>query len=282
MHAAEDDNGNSHDDEEADNRVDDGLMTFDDVIVDGRSHVVGLQAVESEAKAEDEGYGKDDTEPALTESKLNVVCGATTKRAVRIAHLPDLGKRRLDERRCRADDGHEPHPENGARAANRNRRRDADDVARANARGRRDHERLERRDATLLLGLRGIRIGRAAMLVGSAWSLGQLARIDTVLDVVGELRIGRDAFAHEVREHVLDVANLHAACADGKPYARRNEKNYQDVGVHEVIDRARKSHEQAVEIFHVVSPSPLFTVMPYYILKGASDKTKRKWDKESS
>lgn len=112
--AAEDDNGNSHDDEEADNRVDDGLMTFDDVIVDGRSHVVGLQAVESEAKAEDEGYGKDDTEPALTESKLNVVCGATTKRAVRIAHLPDLGKRRLDERRCRADDGHEPHPENGA------------------------------------------------------------------------------------------------------------------------------------------------------------------------
>ena len=266
MYAAEDHDG--HDDEQANDGVDDGLMALDNVIVDSRGHVVGLQSVETEAKAEDEGHRKDDTEPALAERKLNVVRRPAAKRAVGIAHLPDLGKRGLDERRSRTNNGHEPHPEDRTRTADGDGRRDADDVARAHARCRRDHERLERRDPTLLLGFRDVGVGSAPVFVCRTGCLGKLARVHGIRNVIGKLRIGGDAFAHEIREHVLDVANLDETRTYGEPHARRDKQDHQDVRVHEIIDGSREGNQKIVKLSHGVSPLPLMRIIASHYIRN--------------
>lgn len=268
MYAAENHDGDRDDNEQADDGVDDGLMTLDDVIVDGRGHVIGLQTVEPQAEAEDEGDREDNAEPALSERELDVVRRPTAKRAIGIAHLPDLGERGLDERRGRADDGHEPHPEDRTRSADGDGRRDADDVARTHARCRRDHERLERRDPALPLGLRDVGVGGAPVFVCRTGRLGKLARVHGIRDVIGELRIGGDALADEVGEHVLDVANLDEARAYGEPHARRDEQDHQDVGVHEVIDGSREGNQKIVKFSHGVSPLPLMRIVASHYIRN--------------
>src|SRR5690606_4267438 len=68
---------------------------------------------------------------------------------VRVLLLVDLAQGALDERRRRAEERRGPHPEHRAGPAERDRGRDAADVAHAYAAGERHHERLERGRAVL-------------------------------------------------------------------------------------------------------------------------------------
>jgi hypothetical protein len=63
--------------------------------------------------------------------------------------LVDLAQRRLDEGRTRAQEGHGPHPEYGARATERDGGGHTRDIAGADAAGQRHGQRLERRHTLL-------------------------------------------------------------------------------------------------------------------------------------
>ena len=63
---------------------------------------------------------------------------------VAAAHLIDLCQGTLNERRCSADQSHDPHPENRARAAKGNGSRHTGNVSGSYPSGSRNHKRLDR------------------------------------------------------------------------------------------------------------------------------------------
>ncbi len=241
LRAAEDDDRREDDRRDADADVGDVLVFRRDVVVECRGHVVGLQAVESEREAQDERDGEHDAEPPLPQRHLDVVGRAAPERAVGIAHLPHLRKRRLHEGRSRADDGHEPHPEHRARAARGDRGGDADDVSGSHARGGGHHERLERRylPAAVLLVLG---VGRCVLRLPGRHAFEPGRRLAAVDDFGDGLLAGGvalvlgDAFPGQVGEHVLYVADLHEPGPEREPQAREDQQRHQDPGVHEVVD----------------------------------------------
>ena len=112
---------------------------------------VGLHAGQEEAHGEDRGDGEQDAEGEgetgclVSVGLLEVVGRATAVlTGVRVLLLVDLSQGGLDERRGRAEEGHGPHPEHGAGAAEGDRGGHTTDVAHAHAVGERHHQRLER------------------------------------------------------------------------------------------------------------------------------------------
>ena len=89
----------------------------------------------------------------LLECDLNVVGGAADRVIVGAvaALLVDLRKGGLDKGGCGAKGGDHPHPEHGARAAERDGRSDTCDIADAHSRGGRNHQGPEGRDRPLLV-----------------------------------------------------------------------------------------------------------------------------------
>ena len=118
------------------------------------SNVEGCEQVESAHVGQNEHRREERGEPVLLERHLNVV-GGTTVGVVGALLLIDLRKRRLDKGGGAAEGRDDPHPEDGAGAAERHGRRHTGDVADAHARGRGDHQSAERGNLAFLVGRLG-------------------------------------------------------------------------------------------------------------------------------
>ena len=101
--------------------------------LEGALRVVGREHVVAHHIGEDQDNGEDHTQPALAQALLHIVGRAAIAAAVAVALLVDLGEGGLHKRGGAAEDGRDPHPEDRARAAEADGRRDAHDVARADA-----------------------------------------------------------------------------------------------------------------------------------------------------
>ena len=75
---------------------------------------------------------------------LDIVGRSSVISPVLIHALEDLGKRTFHKCGSRADDTHDPHPEDRARSSEADRCSDADDISRTDAGCGRDHESLKR------------------------------------------------------------------------------------------------------------------------------------------
>ena len=75
--------------------------------------------------------------------RFDIVRRAAVASALAVAPLVHLGQGAFDKGAGSADKGQQPHPEYRARAAQADGRRHADDVARTDAGGRRNHEGLK-------------------------------------------------------------------------------------------------------------------------------------------
>ena len=113
---------------------------------EGRLQVIGREHIVAHAVAGNQSQRKDNGKGAAVQGLFDVVGGAAVAGAVGGALLVNLRQRRLDERRRAAEHRRDPHPEHRARAAEANGIRHADDVAGADAGGRRNHQRAERRN----------------------------------------------------------------------------------------------------------------------------------------
>ena len=94
---------------------------------------------------ENQDNGKDHTEPALSEGILHVVGGSAVAASVAVAFFIDLCQGRFHKGRGPAEDGRDPHPENGAGTAKAERGGDTHDIAGSDTGGGRDHQRAEGR-----------------------------------------------------------------------------------------------------------------------------------------
>ena len=137
LDAAEDDRGEHHG--QADTgieRIDTGggLEAFGDR--------VGLHARQQQARGQQRGQCKDPGIPLHAKALLDIE-GRAAPVLVADLLLVDLAQRRLDEGRAGAEEGHRPHPEHGARAAEGDGGCHTGDVTRANAAGQRHGQGLE-------------------------------------------------------------------------------------------------------------------------------------------
>ena len=150
LHAAQDDEGQQDDHGQGHDPGGHGPR-----LAHGRGHAVGLHARQEVAGGEDGDDGEQDGVHLERGGGGRVLVGllevvrraAAVLAGVRVALLVDLAERGLDEGRGGTEQGHDPHPEHGAGAAERDGRGDAADVAHADAAGERHHEGLEGRGA---------------------------------------------------------------------------------------------------------------------------------------
>ena len=80
------------------------------------------------------------------QSRFDIVSRAAVAAAVLVTALVNLCERTFNESTGAADKSHEPHPEDTARTAEANSRRNTDNISRTYAGRRRDHERLKGRN----------------------------------------------------------------------------------------------------------------------------------------
>ena len=176
----------------------------------------GLQVVRAEQlKTEGVGHQQEEAEEqgrdAGTEGLFDVVGRAAVRVAVGVFLLVDLGERTLRERGGRANETHEPHPEDGSGAAKADRRRNTDDVAGADAgRGGDDHG-LEGRDLALLMGL--FRDEPAGFLeLPDLHETGAGGEVEAAKDQDDN----QDGVVHEGVDLVEDVDDHRMPCLSGK------------------------------------------------------------------
>ncbi|MNE74602.1 hypothetical protein D3C80_1706920 [compost metagenome] len=105
-----------------------------------------LQAIEREAKSDDQEYRHDHAQPALVQPVLNVESGATVKLTTAVVALVQLRQATFKERGSHSDQRGNPHPEDRSRSAQRHRHADASNVTRTDPAGQAEHEGLERAD----------------------------------------------------------------------------------------------------------------------------------------
>ena len=135
---------------------------------------------------EDHQDGEQHAHPRFLEPVLHVIRGASVERAVAFP-LVELREGGLDKCNSGAEQGEDPHPEHGPRAADAYGRRHSGKIARADAAGQGDEEGLQRGYVLLLAD-----VGQAlAKLVGA--------------NVFGTDFVGVDKQA----EHLVDETELH-------------------------------------------------------------------------
>ncbi len=156
-----------------------------------------LHGVEAEAEGHQQQDRHQDAQPALAEAVLDVERRAAAIGAVRFAALVQLGQRAFEIAGGHAHQGHYPHPEDRARAAEHDRHRDAGDVACTDPAGDREHQRLEG---------------------------GELSRLP--LEGVAE-----------DREHVAEIAELDEAGTDGEEQTQADQHNDQQFAPDKVVEK---------------------------------------------
>ena len=143
--------------------------------VEGREHV------KADRIGDDERDRKNNAEAPASESRLDIVGRAAVAAALDAALFIDLRERALDESCSAADERDQPHPEHRAVAADGNRVRDADDISRADAARRRDHQCFKRTD----------RLGVARFFADHANRLPEQAELNS-LAADGEVKARRE------------------------------------------------------------------------------------------
>ena len=191
LHAAQEDEAGEEDDEQAHDPGGDAKGR-----IAGRGNRIGLDHAAHEAKCQDDGNGEEAREElaARTREGLGDVVDRTAMNGAVLVDLARLLRedglgvvgRHTEER-------DEPHPEDGARAADQDGAAGTHDVARADLRRDGGGERLKRADAALLLAAE-------------------------------EVELTEDA-AHALSEE----ANLHELGADGEHQAHGNEQDDEHV-----------------------------------------------------
>ena len=110
----------------------------------GRLQIVRAEKVKSERVCSDEEHAEKRRDKRLSERLFNVVRGTAEAVTILVPALVNLRERTLDKRRRSADNAHNPHPEARSGTAYANRRGNAYDVACADSRRGRYHQRLKR------------------------------------------------------------------------------------------------------------------------------------------
>ena len=108
--------------------------------------VEGGEHVEADRIGRDQRDRENNAEAPASESRLDIVGRAAVAAALGAALFIDLRERALDKGGRAANQSDEPHPEHRAVAADGDSVGDADDIARADAARRRDHQRFKRAD----------------------------------------------------------------------------------------------------------------------------------------
>ena len=110
---------------------------------------VGLHRRQTQAASQHRDDGEGHREPFAVEALLDVIGRSATKLPF-VLFLVDLCQSSLREGRACAEEGDDPHPDDGPRTAVADGRGNAHDVARAHAPRQRHRERLKRGNARLL------------------------------------------------------------------------------------------------------------------------------------
>ncbi len=138
--AEDDDRGERHDNETGDpRRHGEGLLGH-------RRDRVRLDHVADAERGDAHEEGEDDTEPALLHAPLEDVHRTARHESFLVDDAVLDREHRLGVLRCDAEDARDPYPEHRARPARRDRRADADDVARSDGRGERRRQGAELAD----------------------------------------------------------------------------------------------------------------------------------------
>ena len=221
LHAAEEDERADRDEDDTDDPGGDaesGLHRG----TDG----VGLHHAAEEAEREDDGDGEEAGEElaeAALKGRRDVVNGAALDRAVLFDDAGLLGEGGFRVDRGHAEEGDEPHPEDGAGAAGQDRAGRADDVARTDLGGDGGGERLERAHAAVML-----------------------------------LAAQRQVAEHAVPA-LFEAADLYEAGLDRVPEAHADEQEHEDVVAEIGVDVAYDGIQDAFDGFKHIFLSPLKT-----------------------
>ena len=198
LHAAEEDEAADRDEDDADDpggNAKGGLHRG--------ANGVGLNHAAEETERQRDGDGEEASEE-LAEAALKGRRDVVDRAALDVAVLFDdaglLGERRFRVDRGHAEEGDDPHPEDGAGAAGQDRAGRADDVARADLSGDGGGERLERAHAAVML-----------------------------------LAAKRQVAEHTVPA-LFEAADLHEAGLDGVPKAHAEQQEHKDVVAEVFVD----------------------------------------------
>ena len=159
----------------------------------------------------DDAHGGEDFAPqGRSQTVLDVVGRAPAEGEVPAALLEDLGERGLHEAGGHADEGDDPHPEQGSGTAGHNGQGDSGDVPDADSRGQSHGEGLEGGDTALRTGARpGQRVDHGAE-VAQLNQVGAGGQVDADQDEQGGKKVGVEEVVDGV-EQVLDAGEVHAS-----------------------------------------------------------------------
>ncbi len=107
-----------------------------------------LQAVEGKPEGHQQQERHDHAQPAFLQTMLNVIGRTAAVTAVAVAAFVELAEGTFEEAAGHADQRGHPHPEHRARATHGDGDADAGDVARTDATGKAEHQRLKRAELT--------------------------------------------------------------------------------------------------------------------------------------
>ena len=187
---------------------------------EGRAYGVGLHHVAHEAEGEDDGHGEEGGKgPAegSGEGCADIVGRSADGFAALVGALVLLGQHGFGIVGGHAEEGAEPHPENGARAACGDGRGRARNVARAHLRGHGGGQRLEGAHA----GMVGAFAVQGNIAEQTAEGEGKFTKLDeTQADGIKNARAAKQKEKEPAPEHAVDRIHylsdeFHGTCPSG-------------------------------------------------------------------
>ena len=142
LYAAKNDEARGNRDDDANDGAKGGIVFAAEGKGHGLCDGVGLEGVIDQAEGKDDGDREKNAERAPAQPALHIISRPAAVR-IAIADLPQLRQGGFHKGGRAAEEGDDPHPEDGTRTAQRNGHRDAGHVAGAHARGSRDGKCLK-------------------------------------------------------------------------------------------------------------------------------------------